>query len=309
MTQRATTEEFIKKSIAIHGNRYNYNHVKYINNNTLVRIICYIHGAFYVKPVQHTSSKSNCPKCSIEKNKININDFIKRSMKKHSNNYNYSETKCNNATDKVKIICPIHGIFFQLPSNHFKYGCNKCGFERTGIKRKISQKDYILKAEKRHNNYYDYSKTVYKKSHKRVIVICPRHGDFTVIATEHISVTAKGCLRCKASVSIAATEWLDYIGIKPKFREYRLPENLRIPVDGYNPDTNTVYQFHGDFWHGNPKKHKSNEINPKTQETYGDAYKRTLLREQQIKDYGYNLVTMWDSDWKMIHRSLSSPHI
>ena len=46
------------------------------------------------------------------------------------------------------------------------------------IIRTKSLKDFIERAKIRHNNKYDYSKTVYSKTHEKVTIICPEHGEF-----------------------------------------------------------------------------------------------------------------------------------
>ena len=69
-------------------------------------------------------------------------------------------------------------------------------------------------------------------------------------------------------------------------------------VDGYCEDTNTVYEFHGDYWHGNPKIYESEDYNERSRKTYGELYKNTLDREEKIKSLGYNLITIWECDYK-----------
>lgn len=59
--------------------------------------------------------------------------------------------------------------------------------------------------------------------------------------------------------------------------------------------TNTIYQFHGDFWHGNPDTTNHHEVNPVTKETFGEAYFRTCRLDKELLDLGYNLVVMWES--------------
>jgi G:T-mismatch repair DNA endonuclease (very short patch repair protein) len=91
-----------------------------------------------------------------------------------------------------------------------------------------------------------------------------------------------------------------------------IPKNMRHVkigkyfVDGYDKERNMVYEFLGDFWHGNPKKFKSFEFNKTTNCTFGDLYQKTLEREQQIKDLGYNLVVMWEYDWNKINNSIKT---
>ena len=67
-------------------------------------------------------------------------------------------------------------------------------------------------------------------------------------------------------------------------------------VDGYCKETNTVYEFHGDFWHGNPNKFDSEDINPFNCKTFRQLYQETLKRDQKIKKLGYNLVVKWETD-------------
>ena len=67
-----------------------------------------------------------------------------------------------------------------------------------------------------------------------------------------------------------------------------------IRADAYVPETNTVYEFHGKFWHGCPKYFNKNDINPMTKTTYGELYKKTLDRENLIKNAGYELIVKWE---------------
>jgi len=69
--------------------------------------------------------------------------------------------------------------------------------------------------------------------------------------------------------------------------------------DGYCEETNTVYEFDGDYWHGNPAKSDPDEEHPMTHLTYGEMYARTLVRHDMIRKHGYNLVTIWESDYKI----------
>lgn len=71
-------------------------------------------------------------------------------------------------------------------------------------------------------------------------------------------------------------------------------------ADGYCELTNTVYEFHGDFWHGNPSIYDKNEINPVTKSTFGELYDKTIKREQKIRDLGFNLIVKWETDFTEI---------
>lgn len=112
---------------------------------------------------------------------------------------------------------------------------------------------------------------------------------------ERYGVKSPFCLkenRCSGTVSLMETKWLDSLNISN--RQFQI-ENYN--VDGYDPVTNTVYEFLGDFWHGNPQKYNSNDIHPLRKITYGEIYNQTLIRLEYIKQLGYNVVHIWESDW------------
>jgi G:T-mismatch repair DNA endonuclease (very short patch repair protein) len=69
-------------------------------------------------------------------------------------------------------------------------------------------------------------------------------------------------------------------------------------VDGFDKTTNTVYQFHGCFWHGCPNCYKEDTINNKKKESMGDLYEKTKRFTQQLRDNGYKVVEMWECEWK-----------
>ena len=70
----------------------------------------------------------------------------------------------------------------------------------------------------------------------------------------------------------------------------------KIQVDGFDSETNTIYEYYGDFWHGNPNIYKSEEVNPINKKSYGVLYENTMKREKLIKNDGYNLITQWETN-------------
>jgi hypothetical protein len=61
--------------------------------------------------------------------------------------------------------------------------------------KKSKKEEFIIKANFRHNNKYDYSKTYYFNASTKVIVICPIHGEFETIPNSHIN-SGYGCRKC-----------------------------------------------------------------------------------------------------------------
>lgn len=68
-------------------------------------------------------------------------------------------------------------------------------------------------------------------------------------------------------------------------------------VDGYCPSTNTVYEFHGDYWHGNPDKYDPDDEHPIISQTFGELYQKTVTRDNKIRELGYNLVVKWEKEF------------
>ena len=123
-------ENFIERSIAVHGGKYDYSKVEYINNHTKVCIICPEHGEFWQTPNNHLNG-CGCKKCygNNTRNRCSLNteSFVKKAIKIHGNVYDYSKVNYVNNHTKVCIICPIHGEFWQTPNSHLsKQGCPIC---------------------------------------------------------------------------------------------------------------------------------------------------------------------------------------
>lgn len=144
--KRMTREEFINRSKEVHGYRYDYSKVEYVNSNTEVCIICPEHGEFWQKPVVHIKQKSGCPKC-VGRYCTN-EEFIRKARMVHGNKYDYSKVEYTKAHNKVCIICPEHGEFWQEPSKHLLgQGCRECGKLKISKKNKLTTDEFIKKAK------------------------------------------------------------------------------------------------------------------------------------------------------------------
>ena len=125
MTKKLTTAEFVKRAREVHGDKYDYSKVNYVNANTEVCIICPKHGEFKQMPSKHLNGQG-CPKC-YGNIKLNTSEFINKAREIHGNKYDYSKVEYVNANAKVCIVCPEHGEFWQTPAIHLNgNGCPKC---------------------------------------------------------------------------------------------------------------------------------------------------------------------------------------
>lgn len=133
-TKKKTTAEFIEDAKKIHGDRYDYSKIEYVNNKTKVCIICPIHGEFWQAPQNHVTKKQGCPSCGSH-NFVDTNIFIEKIRQIHGDRYNYSKVEYVDYKTKVTITCPAHGDFMQTPSLLMKgYGCPKCKREENSKK-------------------------------------------------------------------------------------------------------------------------------------------------------------------------------
>jgi len=189
MSKRKTTQQYIEDAYCKHGDKYNYSLVQYKNNRTKVKIICPIHGIFEQRAGSHLQG-NGCPKCggTIKKS---TQQFINDAKEIHNNKYDYSLVQYKNAKTKIKIICPVHGMFKQEPSSHLQScGCPKCA----GVYKNSTQQ-FIEKAQEIHGDKYDYSLVQYKNSDTKVKIICPEHGVFEQDPSNHVHLK-RGCPKC-----------------------------------------------------------------------------------------------------------------
>lgn len=133
-------EQFIQDAKASHGEKYDYSQVNYRNAQSKVEIICPQHGLFTQRPANHIRG-IGCSKCSDiiagEQRRLSTDEFIKAAKLAHGTKYDYSKVLYITSHEKVEIICPTHGTFWQSAVNHIrgnKAGCPGCavsGFDQT----------------------------------------------------------------------------------------------------------------------------------------------------------------------------------
>lgn len=312
----SNTCEFIKKAIGIHGNKYDYSKVNYKKAQEKVLIICRNHGEFEQRACSHLNG-NGCKICGIEQNANNKKydnlSFIEKATYIHKNKYDYTEVKYINSQIKIIIICKNHGKFEQVPSKHLQgVGCNYCAIEDNTDKLKSNTYEFINKAKQKYGDKYNYSKVDYINSRTKVIIICKEHGNFMQRPNDHLS--GYGCYKCNAQkqYSNKQIEWLNFLSLYYNINiqhaenegEYKIPET-NYKADGYCKETNTIFEYDGDFFHGNPEIYDENDYNKLCKKTFGELYLNTLEKELKIISMGYKLKKIWDSEWIKINKSIA----
>lgn len=219
-----------------------------------------------------------------------------------NSNYDYSLVKYKNALTKITIICKIgnHGNFKIQPSSLLNgHGCSKCS-----NKYRHTPEEWIQKAIQTHGDKYNYEKAVYISHYIKVKIYCKKknHGFFWQNPYSHIK--GSNCPSCSnRGYSKQQIQWLKYLSVHREIQhaeteneEYSVP-NTFYSADGYEAKTNTIFEYHGSFWHGNPNIHNPNDVNPVTKKKFGQLFKNTIKKEILLRNLGYNYKCIWDVDW------------
>lgn len=311
--KKKTLEEFIEASKAKYGNKFDYSLSEYNGLHKYITLICPNSHKFQTRPVTHlgNNSKGGCKKCHFDNlpnilTKYNQTTFIECCNKVHNNTYDYNKTIYTTINDKITITCRIHGDFVQKAAVHLlnKHGCTKCGRIRTEASKVLNQKQIenkLIKFNKIHKNKYTYGKIYRDNNILWLEIICPKHGSHITRFFNHEK--GHGCPKCVSVRSNVQIQWLNYMQIRDGFiqhsdniGEYIIP-NTKLCVDGYNKKTNTVYEFQGDFWHGNPDVYDLDSINSKINVSFRELYDKTMNKINKLQNMGYNVIYIWENNW------------
>lgn len=195
---KLTQEEFIQKSIAVHGKVYDYSLVSYEKTKIEVDIICSTHGLFKQKPLNHLAGRG-CKECGKVKKSTSLNKgiehFIARSIAVHGEKYDYSRSEYVLAKKKLEIICRSHGPFWMTPNAHTNgQGCSKCADQFNARKRLKPFSDFVEQADEVHNSKYSYLESSYSGDARKLEILCGEHGSFWQSPNSHLK--GRGCPRC-----------------------------------------------------------------------------------------------------------------
>ena len=287
MNKKVTTEEWIEKAKKVHGDKYDYSKVEYVNNRVPVEIICKTHGYFKQIPYSHLAGRG-CPECGII-NKVlhktsNTEKWIEKAKKVHGDKYDYSVSKYTKATESIDIICKKHGLFTQRASDHLSgYGCPKCGYEKVSADLSSNKENFVKKANSIYNGEYTYDNFVYINNKTPGYVTCKIHGDFLVRPDNHLS-GRNGCPHCTAEQSKWEKEINDFL----KDNGIEITENVRNILDnGYELDAyvkkyDIAIEYDGLYWHSEKFRDKMYHSN----------------KTNECLSKGINLIHIFEDEWK-----------
>lgn len=197
-----TQEEVIEKFREVHGDRYDYSLVKYVNNITPVDIICKIHGVFPQIPKNHKMGQG-CPECgkkyAREWSRNNYKHFLEQSKKKFGDKYIYPfiEKEYVNKHSEITIICKICNNTFKNKADYHlstKYGgCKVC--EKKHLEDRTEYFTYDDLISKKADNIIlkPFDGKLSKKD--KCVAVCSTHGEYEVLVSTILDRRGK-CKKC-----------------------------------------------------------------------------------------------------------------
>lgn len=240
----SNTNEFIKKAMVIHGNKYDYTKTDYVRAASKICVICKTHGEFWQKPNAHLSKKTGCPACANTQQ--TIIQFIEKARITHTDKYDYSKVTYTSRSTKVCIICPVHGEFWQTPSHHWLgSGCRQCVHDNY----RSSTNEFVEKAMLLHGDgVYDYTSVDYKTAMLPVRIKCKTHGEF--LQTPNCHLAGSGCPSCPVTISNnhqAIAEFIAGYNIEVINNDRQTIKPYEIDI--LLPNHSLGIEHHGIFYH------------------------------------------------------------
>lgn len=215
-------------------------------------------------------------------------EFFKKASEIHHDFYDYSTSKFTSLSEKVNIVCAVHGEFSTLARKHLqeKRGCPSCGKVKTRYSQSVMYQDFFDRAVDRHGLAYSYAETSLRFLSDDIDIVCPTHGPFTLVASDHVH--GRGCPKCRPQGSSPENELADYVhrlgfDIVRNTRKVIPPLELDIVL----PNEKIAFEFNGIFWHS---------------EQAGKSFQYHQNKTLMAHKSGYRLFHVYESDWD-IHRS------
>ncbi len=262
-SQRLSQDEYIRKCINRHGDKYDLTRIHYKNMHSPIEVGCRVvgHGFFSTEANNFQRGLSGCQLCAAiatgNRCRKSRESFISEVQKMHGlERYGYQAVNYVNTQSKILIYCPReeHGLFEQRASAHLRgQGCPKCGTMTLATTFAMTIEDFLERSRNKHGSKYDYTKVELGKlcgdksrGHTKVEILCAEHGSFWQSPLVHFR---SGCRKCHMEylwnevLAIGFHEWVDrcfeqhngkydYSNVKPFTKVLDRNVEIVCPVHG-----------------------------------------------------------------------------
>ena len=163
--------------------------------------------------------------------------------------------------------CHLHGDFYATPGRHVrsKNPCPECESDNLSKVTTKSTRHFIELSKAMHGDKYDYSKAVYVGKKYPVTVICKKHGEFSVVAGNHMhnKTNYGGCPKCRTTrakrfggeAESKVARFIERLGFEVKIKDRKIIKPYEIDV--LVPEKDFGVEIHGEYWHSSRFKEKN----------------------------------------------------
>ncbi len=294
-----STEAFIEKARAKHGDRFDYSTSRYAAFKEPIEVVCRTHGPCQTTPKAHLHSRSGgCVECRAviisREHRFTNAEFIERARKVHGDRYQYHLVDYDHGRAKVVIVCPKHGPFQMKAARHIEgRGCQKCAFERIGRERRLSFWDFVERVVLVHGaGRYDYEMKDFVNAHSKIPIRCPKHGVFRQTPAAHMR--GHGCPRCVQSAGEQRVrEALSTLGVdfSEQVRFADCCDRRPLAFDFYVPEVRLLIEFDG-------RQHYDNSELWGGDEQLAETQRHDAIKDRFAARNGYRLLRIpyWEAD-------------
>ena len=162
----------------------------------------------------------------------------------------------------------------------------------------VSFEEYLSRLPKEFLEKYTYIESSYTGSKGNITFICPKHKEVTQLCYEHVKSTT-GCRFCSVNnKSKQEADWLLSLNFNLKYQQKIVYSGKKyFLVDALDTENKIIYEYLGDYWHGNLAVYAPDKINKNNKQSFQELYNKTLLKFQTLSSLGYKIIYTWENDW------------
>lgn len=287
-----TREEFIERSRSVHGDRFTYERLLYVNARTPIILTCREHGEFTANAATHLRGTNSCSPCNGQE-PLSFHRAHAMVEKLFSGNIALLPGQnIGNMRSPVTATCLLHGVDFTTVIRSLLQGQNGCSMCQPSGK-KLSLDTFLARASKAHGDRYSYeSIATLPGVHDSIEITCREHGyTFSQSVDNHLS-GRQGCLPCRASTRSSRGEeelarFIEGLGHKVKRGDRSVLRGREIDV--LLPSLSLGFEYNGEYWHSDAVVRRNTGMG-------ADEYHAMKL--SMAAEAGVELHFIWEREWR-----------
>jgi hypothetical protein len=258
-----------------------------------VDLECALCGRRWWSQISSVNQSKGCLTCNRLKPR-SWDEALAKFVAVHGERYQHDPISYTKWHGKINVKClSCQSNFTIMCVDHAKgQGCVGC-HKRC----KVDTEEFVRRAKQMHGDAYDYSRVNYADMMSKVDIRCVKCGSwFKQLPNNHVNI-GNGCPACASAAVVSKLEaaWLDSLQISVEDRQVTVTiDDASYVVDALCGDT--VYEFYGSYWHGDPRATRASQIIGRRSETASELYAKTLSRQSALERKGYMVKYVWEWD-------------